>query len=49
MFYTCVNLRIFCCTRGDQPGKEKLADGTDTGKGKVMFDTVMRNWRNEIR
>lgn len=32
-----------------QPGKEKLADGTDAGRGKVMLDTVMRNWRNEIR
>lgn len=31
------------------PGKEKPADGTDTDKVKVMLDTVMRNWRTEIR
>lgn len=32
-----------------QAGKEKLADGKDTGKVEVMLDTVMRNWRTEIR
>lgn len=31
------------------PRKEKPADGKDTSKVKVMLDTVMRNWRAEIR
>lgn len=32
-----------------QPGRDKLSNGKGTGKVKVMLDTVMRNWRTEIR
>lgn len=49
--HICVTLGIFPVLDKKRflPGKEKPADGKDTGKVKVMLDTVMRNWRAEIR